>query len=103
MKGRGKGNEWLLLKKKDEEAVPGWDVEDHAHSVLTGRTQEEIAQNLPARKEKRKSAGDTNRVWVSDRAAKKPARTALTKFGRTPPKAAVKKKPRATSKVSKAP
>ncbi len=48
MKGRGKGNEWLLIKKKDAEAVPGWDVEAHAWSVLTGRTQQEIADNLPA-------------------------------------------------------
>src|SRR6266496_3602838 len=40
MKGRGKGNEWLLLKKKDAEAHPGWDVEQHAFSVVTGRTQE---------------------------------------------------------------
>ncbi|HXI41020.1 MAG TPA: DNA polymerase ligase N-terminal domain-containing protein, partial [Bryobacteraceae bacterium] len=30
MKGRGKGNEWLLLKKKDAEARPGWDVEEYA-------------------------------------------------------------------------
>ena len=44
MKGRGKGNEWLLLKKRDEFAVPGWDVEAHAYSVLSGRTQEEIAR-----------------------------------------------------------
>ncbi|MDQ6677875.1 MAG: DNA ligase D, partial [Acidobacteriota bacterium] len=48
MKNRGKGNEWLLLKKKDAEARPGWDVEDFAHSVKTGRTQEEIAKDLPA-------------------------------------------------------
>ena len=27
---------------------PGWDVEAHAYSVLSGRTQEEIARNLPA-------------------------------------------------------
>ena len=27
MKGRGKGNEWLLIKKRDEFAAPGWDVE----------------------------------------------------------------------------
>jgi bifunctional non-homologous end joining protein LigD len=43
---RGKGNEWLLLKKKDASAQPGWNTEDHAVSVLTGRTQEEIAQGL---------------------------------------------------------
>lgn len=43
---RGKGNEWLLLKKKDASAQPGWNTEDHAVSVLTGRTQEEIARGL---------------------------------------------------------
>src|SRR5579863_9971146 len=45
---RGKGNEWLLLKKKDASARPGWDPEDHSESVLTGRTQEEIARGLEA-------------------------------------------------------
>jgi bifunctional non-homologous end joining protein LigD len=43
---RGKGNEWLLLKKKDAAAQPGWNTEDHAVSVLTGRTQEEIVRGL---------------------------------------------------------
>src|SRR5579871_2839727 len=51
MKGRGKGNEWLIIKKRDESAQPGWDVEAHAYSVLSGRTQTEIARNLPARQE----------------------------------------------------
>jgi bifunctional non-homologous end joining protein LigD len=73
MKGRGKGNEWLIIKKRDDFAVPGWDVEAHAYSVLSGRTQEEIAQNLPARKEKRKTSGAADRVWESDRPAKKAA------------------------------
>ena len=48
MKNRGKGNEWLLIKKRDQFAAPGWNVEDYAWSVLTGRSQQEIAQNLPA-------------------------------------------------------
>jgi bifunctional non-homologous end joining protein LigD len=48
MRGRGKGNEWLLIKKKDADAKPGWNIEDHARSVLTGRTQQEIAENLAA-------------------------------------------------------
>jgi len=45
---RGKGNEWLLIKKKDAAAVAGWNPEEHARSVLSGRTQEEIAQGLAA-------------------------------------------------------
>lgn len=48
MKGRGKGNEWLVIKKRDGNEVVNWDIEQHARSVLTGRTQEEIAENLPA-------------------------------------------------------
>src|SRR5262249_31289436 len=48
MKNRGKGNEWLLLKKKDPFADPDWDAEAHSRSVATGRTQEEIARDMPA-------------------------------------------------------
>jgi len=47
---RGKGNEWLLLKKKDGFAHPGWNIEDYPVSVLSGRTQEEIAKSLEAPK-----------------------------------------------------
>jgi bifunctional non-homologous end joining protein LigD len=50
---RGKGNEWLLLKKKDAAAQPGWNTEEHAVSVLTGRTQEEIARGLEAMQRKK--------------------------------------------------
>ena len=39
--------------------------------MLSGRTQEEIAQNLPARKTKRKTAGAADRVWESSRPAKR--------------------------------
>ncbi len=83
MKNRGKGNEWLLIKKRDQFAVEGWDVEEHAWSVLSGRTQQEIAQNLPARRSKRKTAGASDRVWKSSRpartTAKSPAKTAASK------------------------
>ena len=67
MKGRGKGNEWLIIKKRDEFATPGWDIESYAQSVLSGRTQEEIARNLPVKKAKRKTAGAADRVWASSR------------------------------------
>src|SRR5580698_10810039 len=69
MKGRGKGNEWLIIKKRDEFAAAGWDIESYAYSALSGRTQEEIARNLPAKKSKRKTAGVADRVWASSRPA----------------------------------
>src|SRR5438477_4824351 len=85
MKGRGKGNEWLLIKKRDEFAAPGWDVEAHAQSVLSGRTQEEIARNLPARKTKRKTAGAADRVWVSSRPAKRAVKSVSTSAAKAAP------------------
>jgi bifunctional non-homologous end joining protein LigD len=36
-------DEWLLLHKRDEHAVDGWDPEDHPRSVLSGRTNDEVA------------------------------------------------------------
>lgn len=94
MKGRGKGNEWLIIKKRDEFAAPGWDVEAHAYSVLSGRTQEEIARNLPARESKRKTAGASDRVWASSRPAKH-----STKASAKPAAAAAPSKARKKSKV----
>ncbi|MCU7727978.1 hypothetical protein ODJ79_30030 [Actinoplanes sp. KI2] len=39
--------EWLLLHKRDEFAVPGWNPEEHPRSVLSGRTNDEVkATNL---------------------------------------------------------
>jgi len=46
-------------------------VETHAYSALSGRTQSEIAGNLPARQTKRATAGDTERVWATSPPAKK--------------------------------
>src|SRR5271167_1916302 len=38
-----KGNEWLLIKKKDADVVPGFDIDSYDTSVLTNRTMEQIA------------------------------------------------------------
>jgi bifunctional non-homologous end joining protein LigD len=48
MKRSPKGNEWLLIKKQDEHAVPDYDIEKFAWSVATKRTQQEIAEDAPA-------------------------------------------------------
>lgn len=53
---RGDGpasNEWMLLHKRDEHAVEGWDPEDHPRSVLSGRTNDEVK-------------ADPSRLWRSD-------------------------------------
>ncbi|HTV11095.1 MAG TPA: DNA polymerase ligase N-terminal domain-containing protein [Acidimicrobiales bacterium] len=34
--------QWLLLHKRDEYAVEGWDPEDYPRSVLSGRTNDEV-------------------------------------------------------------
>lgn len=50
--GSGEKEQWLLLHKKDEHAVPGWDPEEHPRSVLTGRTNDEVRE-------------DPDRMWKS--------------------------------------
>ena len=43
------GDPWLLIHKKDGDAVAGWDAEDHPASVRTGRTNDEVAAGAPPR------------------------------------------------------
>jgi bifunctional non-homologous end joining protein LigD len=50
---RGDGREWMLLHKRDDHAVPGWDPEQHPRSVLSGRTNDEVR-------------ADPHRLWRSD-------------------------------------
>lgn len=54
MKDRATGKDsrdWLLIKKKDRGAWDGYDVDAHAWSVKTARTQEEIALSIAPRPE----------------------------------------------------
>ncbi len=53
--GRDAGGkeQWLMLHKHDEFAVPGWDPEEHPRSVLSGRTNDEVL-------------ADPDRLWRSD-------------------------------------
>ena len=54
--GGGDKEQWLLLHKADEAAVPGWDPEDHPRSVKSGRTNDEVK-------------ADPSAEWHSDRPA----------------------------------
>lgn len=46
--GQHREGNWLLIKKHDEAAVPGWDPEAHPRSVKTGRTNDEVAAGARA-------------------------------------------------------
>ncbi|HYN69632.1 MAG TPA: non-homologous end-joining DNA ligase, partial [Candidatus Eisenbacteria bacterium] len=46
------GDLWLLIKKRDDAAVDGWDAEDHPQSVKTGRTNDEVK-------------ADRDAIWIS--------------------------------------
>ena len=43
------GEPWLLIHKRDADAVAGWEPEDHPASVMTGRTNEEVAAGVAPR------------------------------------------------------
>jgi bifunctional non-homologous end joining protein LigD len=43
LKGRGKGNEWLLIKKKDEYAIPDWKLE----TSLTPEKKTQLKERIP--------------------------------------------------------
>ena len=76
IKGRrpgSKGNEWLLIKKKDKHVVLGFNIDSYETSVLTDRTMKEIAgdkgsaewtTSRPATRGKLKAA------WLADAVAR---------------------------------
>ena len=46
----GRKEPWLLIHRRDEDAVPGWDAEDYPESVKTGRTNSEVAARRPRKR-----------------------------------------------------
>ena len=48
-KSRSSGEEWLLIHKKDQYAIAGWNPEDYPQSVLSNRTNEDVAEGRPGR------------------------------------------------------
>jgi len=76
MRGRrsgSKGNEWLLIKKQDEYAEPGYDIDEYDESVLSKRSQAEIASDAGSREWRSRPAGGAGKLkaaWLADAVAR---------------------------------
>src|SRR5256886_4036766 len=53
LKRSEKGNEWLMIKHKDAAEDSAWNIDEHDSSVLTGRTLEQIKEELPPKRKPR--------------------------------------------------
>src|SRR4030088_2812985 len=100
MRGRrpgSKGNEWLLIKKHDDAAVEGYDIDEADGSVLSGRSMAEIAGDEGSaewRSSRPAGRGKLKAAWLADAVArmdKKKAAASVQKKA-TPQKPASKKK-----------
>ncbi len=68
-----KGNEWLLIKKHDEDVIPGFDAEQLDKSVLTKRTMAQIAGDEGSaewQSSKKSSRGGGKASWLADTLAR---------------------------------
>src|SRR3954465_2958790 len=69
-----KGNEWLLIKHKDGNVVPSYDIDKYDYSVLTQRNMDEIAGDTGSAtwKSSRLAAATSrgNKKWLADTLAK---------------------------------
>jgi bifunctional non-homologous end joining protein LigD len=75
IKGRAgsKGNEWLLIKKKDDHVVTGFDIDAYDTSILTGRTMVQIAGDEGSAEWKSSRPATRGRVkaaWLEDAIAR---------------------------------
>ena len=44
------GKEWLLIKHRDTDAEPGWNIGDHSKSVISGRSLSPAKEKAPTKK-----------------------------------------------------
>jgi len=75
MRGRrpgSKGNEWLMIKKHDDDVVEGYDIEAIDRSVLSGRTLEEVAGDAGSAEWKSRPTGrgKLKATWLADAVAR---------------------------------
>jgi bifunctional non-homologous end joining protein LigD len=67
-----KGTEWLLIKHRDDQVVPGYDINQYDSSALTRRSLDQIAGDEGARewKSSRPAAKSPGKAWLAGAIAK---------------------------------
>ena len=75
IKGRSgsKGNEWLLIKKKDNRVVAGFDIDTYDTSILTHRTMAQIAGDAGSAEwtsSRPAARGKVKAAWLADAIAR---------------------------------
>jgi bifunctional non-homologous end joining protein LigD len=68
-----KGNEWLMIKKNDDEVVAGFDIDKYDTSVLTDRTMAAIAGDTGSAEwtsSRPASRGKVKAAWLADAIAR---------------------------------
>jgi bifunctional non-homologous end joining protein LigD len=81
-----KGTEWLLIKKQDEHAVEGYDIDKYDTSALSGKTMAKIAgaEDSAQWKSSRKAAlGKVKAPWLAETLAKLDKRKLEAKTAKT--------------------
>jgi len=90
MKGRrpgSKGNEWLMIKKHDDEVVEGFNIDDYDTSVLTKRTMAQIGGDEDSSQwtsSRPASGGKLKAAWLADTLARVQAKKSAAAKGSKP-------------------
>jgi bifunctional non-homologous end joining protein LigD len=108
-----KGNEWLLIKKRDADVVEGYEIDHYDSSVLTKRSMDEIADDAGSAEwssSRPAGRGKLKAAWLADAVAKldqkkleqKKAETKKASPGKTSAAGSAEKKTKTVSAVPKA-
>ena len=96
-----KGNEWLLIKKHDQDEVPGYDIEQYNTSILTEKTLKQIAGDEDSAEWKSSrpaTRGKLKAAWLADAVARLDKKKAAEAKAKSP---AAKKSVAAKEKKTK--
>ncbi len=101
-----KGTEWLLIKHRDDQVQPGYDIDKYDYSVLTKRSLDEIAGDKKSAEWKSSrpaaNAAPKKNEWLAESIKKADRKAAKKAPAKTPAKAtATSAKPSSEKKAAK--